>query len=78
MNTPVGTLVGQAHFSPDHMLHAVAVDVFAESLFDQRPIAWLRTESRQFRNEVPAEDPAAIRWAGCLSAFSYSRNARLD
>lgn len=78
MNLPVGTLVGRAHHSPDHMLRAVADDVLAKSLFDRRAIAWLRTESRQFRNEVPADDPAAIRWARCLSTFSYSRDARLD
>ncbi|KLU21966.1 hypothetical protein EOS_33025 [Caballeronia mineralivorans PML1(12)] len=78
MNSPVGVLVGRAHHSPDDMLRALAIPVYADSLVDRQTIAWLRTESRQFRIEVPADDPAAIRWARCLSTFSYSRDARLD
>jgi hypothetical protein len=77
MKAPVGQLVGHAHHSPDHMFHSVAVDVYADSLIDRQTTAWLRTESLQFRNEVPVDDPAAIRWARCLSTFSHSRDARL-
>ena len=75
MNSPVGMLVGTAHRSALHPLRDASLVVYAPSLFEPAPIAWIRAESQRYALDESTED--AARFAICLAQFRFTRHARV-
>lgn len=73
MNNPANTFVGTAHRSAIRTLRNIAVDAYAESLFDLQTIAWLKAESWHYALDESTEN--SIRFARSLALFRFARRA---